>query len=73
MKFKRYYIKNKNGAGLHYIQGSLFWNYPKNISEVLEYTSFSTPRSTMKFILERGIKTNTGEFPDIGSYTVKVD
>jgi len=53
--FFSYYIANSHGEGLHYIQGSLFWNKPDTLGDMLSFTSFDTGEKAAEFAFNRNI------------------
>jgi len=50
-----FYIRNAKGQGLHYINGNLYWRYPYNVENIVNFTPFNTPNEARKFISERNI------------------
>jgi hypothetical protein len=68
MKLIKYFIKDKYGRGLHYIQGSLYWRAPLTIEAIENFTSFHTMTDAFIFINSRNIK----ESCSLGKITIEV-
>jgi len=50
-----YYICDRRGAGLHYIQGHLYWRLPDSVEAIENFTKFTDEREAAMFMLERKI------------------
>lgn len=50
-----FFIRNKAGRGLHYVQGSLFWNDATTVEKLLGFTKFDSPLEAREFIAHNRI------------------
>jgi len=66
---KIYCILNRQGEGLHYIGGSLFWRKPDTYESIVNFTPFYSIKDIVKFIAECGIK----DAYDIGCMTFTLE
>jgi hypothetical protein len=62
MKFTIYYIEDENRKGLHYVQGSLYWNELNEVENILDLTRFPTIKDAYDFIRKNKIKGFIGEY-----------
>ena len=54
-RFKRFFIANVKGDGLHYIRGALFWSSCNKLENVENFTKFETEDEATEFARIRNI------------------